>query len=125
LRRQCQAAVCRSPPRSRVDRRKILRRDGRRRTEGRVVQRPQILTNRAARSNWVQCFNTLHPALAVRVGFDQTGIDSKTLTAHQPLSHATAHHSLEHVPKYIAVTEADNQIRISSSGSIEGRPVEL
>ena len=46
-----------------------------------------------------------HPTLAVRVGFDQTGIDSKTFTTDQPFGHTTALYSLEHVPKYITATQ--------------------
>lgn len=101
-----EAAVCRGPPRGRIDGREIFRRDGRRRTEGRVIQHRQILTNCATRSNWIQSLSVQHPALAVGVGLDQTGIDSEALTADQPLGHAATHHNLEHMPQHIAVTEA-------------------
>jgi hypothetical protein len=101
-----EAAVCRGPPRGRIDRCEILRCDGRRRTKGRIIQYRQILLNRATRSSWTQSFRALHPALAVSISLDQTGIDSEALTADQPFTHAAADDGLEHIPQRIAVTEA-------------------
>jgi hypothetical protein len=66
--------------------------------------------------------------LAVSVGFYQTGIDSKTFTADQTFGHATAHYSLEHVPQYIAVTEAAMTVlgegRMVRHIAIETQPAE-
>ena len=65
-----------------------------------------------------------HPTLAVRVGFDQTGIDSKTFTTDQPFGHTTAHYSLEHVPKHITVTQAAMTFleKVEWSGTSPSRP---
>ncbi len=57
------------------------------------------------RSNRIQSRSVLHPALAVGVGLDQTGINSEAFTTDQPFGYAMANHSLEYVPQQIAVAE--------------------
>jgi hypothetical protein len=102
---ESEATVRCGPPRGWIDGREIFRRDRRRRTEGRVIQHRQILADRATRSNRIQSRSVLHPALAVSIGLDQTGINSEGFTTDQPFGHATANHGLEYVPQHIAVAE--------------------
>ena len=93
--------------RRRIGRRDELGSDLASRAEGGMVERRQVLANRATGIGTIG--SPLIPrngALLVGVSSDQAGINGEAFSAHQTLAQASFHHGLEQVPEDIALPEA-------------------
>jgi hypothetical protein len=91
--------------RCRIGRREILRRHFCRRSEGRIVERRQILLHRPAGGARGQALRPRAAALPVGFGADETAINGKTLAADQTLGQAPLDRRLEEPAQQVAVAE--------------------